>query len=308
MGFGTADDAGVYRVREDLALVQTVDLITPVCDDPYVFGQVAAANALSDVYAMGGQPLTALNICCFPGEGVPGEVLEKILVGAFDKIRESGAVLVGGHTVRDQEMKYGLAVTGTVHPDRILRNATALPGDSLVLTKPIGTGLIIGGARKDLVSAEMFAPVLEAMASLNALAAQEALAAGAHAATDITGFGLAGHALEVARGSGVGLVLRHAALPVHEGAEEMARRGVTTLMTPANRAMAGADITFDDALSETARTLYFDPQTSGGLLISVPAANAEPLAACLRGRGVRAATVIGEVVASKAPFLRVLAS
>ncbi len=308
MGFGTSDDAGVYRVREDLALVQTVDVITPVCDDPYVFGQVAAANALSDVYAMGGQPLTVLNICCFPGQGVPDDVLEKILVGSLDKVREAGAVLVGGHTVKDQEMKYGLAVTGTVHPDRILRNATARPGDRLVLTKPIGTGMIIGGARKNLVSAGMLARVLEAMSALNAIAAQEALASGAHAATDITGFGLAGHALEVARGSGVGLVVRHAAVPVHEGAEEMAGRGITTAMTPSNRAMAGADISFDDALSETARALYFDPQTSGGLLISVPADRAEALAARLRERGVPAAAVIGDVVAADAPFMKVVSS
>jgi selenide, water dikinase len=305
VGFGTSDDAGVYRIREDLALVQTVDLITPVCDDPFIFGQVAAANALSDVYAMGGRPLTALNICCFPGTGVPEETLAEILRGALDKVREARAVLVGGHTVKDAELKYGLAVTGTIHPDRILRNVGARAGERLVLTKPVGTGLVIGGARKELIGPEELSPVLAEMARLNDVAAEEALAHGATAATDITGFGLAAHALEMVRGSGVGLRLWHDAIPFHTPARAMGRRGVSTAMTASNRTMTAGDVEFDPSLDEIERLLYFDPQTSGGLMVSVPAAQAEPLAAALRARGVVHAAVVGEVVADAAPLLRV---
>jgi selenide,water dikinase len=292
-------------VREDLALVQTVDLITPVCDDPFVYGQVAAANALSDVYAMGGRPLTALNICCFPGSGVPGEVLAAILAGGLDKVREAGAVLVGGHTVKDQELKYGLAVTGTIHPDRILRNTGARAGQKLVLTKPVGTGLLIGGARKELVSAEGLQPVLEEMARLNDVAAEEALAHGASAATDITGFGLAGHALEMVRGTDVALRLWHGAVPFHGQARAMARQGITTLMTPANRSMVGDDIVFDASLDDIERLLWFDPQTSGGLMVAVPADRVEPLVARLRSRGVAHASVVGEVIPADGARLRV---
>ena len=293
VGFETSDDAGVYRVREDLALVQTVDLITPVCDDPYLFGQVAAANSISDVYAMGGRPLTVMNICCFPGTGVPDGVFEKILRGGYDKTREAGAVLVGGHTVRDAEMKYGLSVTGTIDPGRILRNAGARAGDALVLTKPIGTGLMIGGARKEIVDEAAFARALANMARLNAAAAELALEHGAGGCTDITGFGLAGHALGMARASNVAVRITWSALPRYEEALALAAQGVTTSVTASNRELAAGAIAFDAALDEPMRTLLFDPQTSGGLLIALPAARAGALVAALAARGETDAAVIG---------------
>lgn len=307
VGFDTADDAGVYRMREDLALVQTVDLITPVCDDPYLFGQVAAANSLSDVYAMGGRPLTALNICCFPPSGVPDGVFETILRGGHDKILEAGATLVGGHTVRDQELKYGLSVTGTIHPDRILRNAGARAGDALVLTKPIGTGVMITGSRRDLVTPEAFAKVVAAMARLNAAAADRALARGAGGCTDITGFGLAVHALQMARASGVGIRLRWGAIPRHAESLDLIARGVKTGVTESNRVMAGDAIRLDERLGEAERWLLFDPQTSGGLLIALPAGEAERLVRDLHAAGDPAAALVGEAFAADPPALEVVA-
>ncbi len=306
VGFDKADDAGVYRVGPELALVQTVDLITPVCDDPYLFGQVAAANSLSDVYAMGGKPLTALNICCFPGSGVPDGVFEQILRGGHDKILEAGATLAGGHTVKDQELKYGLSVTGTIHPDRILTNSAARPGDVLVLTKPIGTGVMITAAKKQIVPPERFVKVVQYMARLNDTAAEAALAHRAHACTDITGFGLAGHALEVAKGSRVGVRLRDAALPYYPESLELIERGVKTGVTESNRTLAGESIRFIGEIPETRRWLYFDPQTSGGLLISVPADEGDALVADLRARGVPEAVLVGDVFAADPPVLEVV--
>jgi len=305
VGFDTSDDAGVYRIGESLALVQTVDLITPVCDDPYVFGQVAAANALSDVYAMGGRPLTALNICCFPGSGVPDGVFGGILSGARDKVREAGATIVGGHTVKDAELKYGLAVTGTIDPSRILRNASARPGDALVLTKPIGTGVIINAARKDRAPLDLFHRALERMARLNAAAAAAALDAGARACTDITGFGLAGHALEMARASGVGIRLRFESIPRYQGSIDLIEAGVGTAMTGPNRDMAGDLVRFPADLPDAHRTLLFDPQTSGGLLIALPAGRAAGLLEALHRADAPDASVVGEVMAG-APGIEVL--
>lgn len=309
VGFGTSDDAGVYRVGEELALVQTVDLITPVCDDPYLFGQVAAANALSDVYAMGGRPLTALNICCFPATGVPEGIYEEILRGGRDKAREAEATVVGGHTVRDPELKYGMAVTGTIHPSAILRNSSARPGDLLALTKPIGTGILVGAARKDLVEPRRLEIVLRFMARLNRSAAELALRHGAHAATDITGFGLAGHALEMARGSGAALRLSHAAIPFHQEALTLMARGegAPAAMIASNQALAGRDVRFDAGLDEASRRLHFDPQTSGGLLVSLPAREAEAYVAEARRAGDEAAAVVGEVLGPRDPLLEVTA-
>jgi len=295
VGFDTSDDAGVYRVGEKLALVQTVDIITPVCDDPRLFGRIAAANSLSDVYAMGGRPVTAMNICCFPGEGVPDGVYHDILSGALEAILEAGAALVGGHTVRDRELKYGLSVTGLIDPSRILRNAGARPGDALVLTKPIGTGVLINGARKDRVPQPQFQAALTTMARLNAKACAAALAHDATACTDVTGFGLAGHALEMARGGGVRLIIRAMDVPVFDGSRAMVEAGVTTAMTSSNRTLASGAISFDSAIDETSRTLFFDPQTSGGLLIALPASRAVSLVAALHAAGDGAAALIGEV-------------
>ena len=305
VGFDTSDDAGVYRVREDLALVQTLDLITPVCDDPYMFGQVAAANSLSDVYAMGGVPLTAMNICCFPSKGVPEGILPRILSGGLDKIREAGATLLGGHTVQDSELKYGLSVTGTIRPDRILRNAGARPGQSLILTKPIGGGVMIAAAIKDRLPWDRFEPVVATMARLNSAASELGLAHAATGCTDVTGFGLAGHALEMARASHVSMRLRLDAIPVYEGALPLIEAGVGTRVTAPNRAMAGDEVRFADDIPESRRTLLFDPQTSGGLLLSVPPDRAGDLVEALRRRGDPESSVIGETAAESHPLLRV---
>lgn len=307
VGFDTSDDAGVYRVRENLALVQTVDLITPVCDDPYRFGQVAAANALSDVYAMGGQPLTVLNICCFPASGVPDGVFQKILQGGNDKSIEAGATLVGGHTVRDQELKYGLSVTGTIDPNRILRNSGARPGDVLVLTKPVGTGVMIAGAKKGIVSPEEFDEVLDQMTRLNDTAAALALAHDADACTDITGFGLACHVLEMARASRVGIRLSFASIPRYEKSFELIDVGTTTGVTESNRTMTDGSVAFPAGMTKTRQTLFFDPQTSGGLLISVPADKGESLVSALRAKGVVAAALVGEVLSAARPNLEIVA-
>lgn len=306
VGFDTADDAGVYRVREDLALVQTVDFITPVCDDPYLYGQVAAANSLSDVYAMGGRPLTVMNICCFPPRGVPTEVYAKILEGGLSKTVEAGAALVGGHTVKDEELKYGLSVTGTVHPERVLKNAGAKSGDALVLTKPIGTGVMITGSKRGVVPGETFRKALDYMARLNDVAAELATAHGATGCTDITGFGFAGHALEVAMASRVGLRVRFAALPRYEESLRLIEQGVKTGVTDSNRALVGDRIRFVDGLAENERWLLFDPQTSGGLLISLPAARAEALLRDLLARGQADSRIVGEGFETREPVLEIL--
>ena len=307
VGFDKADDAGVYRVRENLALVQTVDLITPVCDDPYRFGQVAAANALSDVYAMGGQPLTVLNICCFPASGVPDGVFLKILQGGHDKTIEAGATLVGGHTVRDQELKYGLSVTGTIDPHRILRNSGARPGDALVLTKPVGTGVMIAGAKKGIVSLEEFEEVLAQMTRLNDTASTLALAYDAGASTDITGFGLACHTLEMARASGVGIRMDYASIPRYDKCLQLIDMGITTGVTESNRQMTDGEVSFPPGMSKSQQTMFFDPQTSGGLLISVAADKGRALVSALHSKGVLSAALIGQVVAADRPNLEIFA-
>ena len=304
VGFDTFDDAGVYRVGDRLALVQTLDLITPVCDDPVLFGQIAAANSLSDVYAMGGRPVTALNICCFPSEGVPSTVLRDILLGAHQKIGEAGATLVGGHTVKDQELKYGLSVTGLIDPGRILTNAGARPGDALVLTKPIGTGVLINGARKDRLSSEAFLEPLRTMARLNDVAAELALSHDARACTDITGFGLAGHAMEVSRGSNVSLRLDSGSIPFWDESLTMVAEGVTTAATATNRELTGDLVRFAPGIDKKKQELFFDPQTSGGLLIALPADRAEALVAALAARDVGSAAVVGAVLAGE-PGLQV---
>jgi selenide,water dikinase len=203
VGLETSDDAGVYQLSDSIALVQTVDFVTPTCDDPVLFGQIAAANSLSDVYAMGGKPINALNVCCFPQEGIEDSILAEILRGGLSKIQEAGAVLVGGHTVKDSELKYGLSVTGIVHPQKILRNSTCKPGDKIVLTKRIGTGVIVSGFKNDLITWEQASPAMESMAMLNKIASETALEVGVNACTDVSGFGLAGHLCEMAVCSGV---------------------------------------------------------------------------------------------------------
>jgi len=297
VGPETADDAGVF-LHGASALVATADFIPPVCDDPRRFGRVAAANSLSDVYAMGGKPLFALNLCCFPDSDVPEGVLGDVLRGAAETLAEAGAALLGGHTVRDSELKFGLAVVGEVDPERMLANAGARPGDRLVLTKPLGTGVLVNAFKFDKLDEAGLEPALREMERLNERAAALALAAGARAATDVTGFGLVGHALGMARASRITLRLRFAALPVHEAFYALAERGVSTGCTTANRANAESALRVGPDLSAVERELLFDPQTSGGLLVAVPETTVHSFVTALLADGHRAAE-IGEVVAGE---------
>jgi len=296
VGFETGDDAGVYRLSDEVALVQTVDYITPVVDDPFLYGQVAASNSISDVYAMGGRPLTAMNLCNFPARNIDKASLRKILEGGFSKIKEAGATLVGGHTVRDDELKYGLSVTGLIHPKRILTNAAARPGDHLVLTKPIGTGVIITGFRRGLASDELLMRAVDWMAALNRVACETMLEFDPHACTDVTGFGLSGHALGMAKGSNVRMRIRFKDVPRYEESLDLIGQGVATSVTASNMQAAGDFLTFSGNFTDEERWLIVDPQTSGGLLISLPADQAPTLVARLRERGNRVAAVVGEVV------------
>ena len=306
VGMETMDDAGVYRLSDDAALVQTVDFITPIVDDPHQFGQIAAANALSDVYAMGGRPVTALNLCCFPPKGPGPEALARILAGGLEKIREAGAVLVGGHSVEDPELKYGLAVTGTVHPDRVIRNVGLRPGDRLILTKPLGTGILSTAYRKGKLAAETVTRWVAQMATLNRAAAEVMTAVETHAATDITGFGLLGHLRQMVRGSGVAVTVALDALPVYPEALPLARKGVRTRSTDTNLRLVAGLVEFADEVTRAERELLADPQTSGGLLIAVPAAQARPCLDRLQAAGVPDASLIGAVTNGPEPAIRVV--
>jgi selenide,water dikinase len=290
VGRETFDDAGIFALSDDLALVQTVDFFAPIVDDPYTFGQVAAANALSDVYAMGGDPLTALNIVGFPTGKLPLEVLTEILRGGHDMVHRAGAVLVGGHTVTDDEVKYGLAVTGRADPRRLLTNAGARPGDVLVLTKALGTGILATAAKQGRLGDVAYRTMIASMTTLNADASHAALAAGARCATDITGFGLLGHASHIARASGVTLRIRVASLPVLPGTRDAWAAGARTGGAERNEEFL-ADRVRWGALGDGERAILVDPQTSGGLLVAVPA----PAVADYLSRVVDA-SVIGEVV------------
>ena len=271
VGHETFDDAGIFVLSDDFALVQTVDFFAPIVDDPYAFGQVAAANALSDVYAMGGTPLTALNIVAFPTGTLPLEVLTAILQGGQDKVHEAGATVVGGHTVTDEELKFGLAVTGRAHPRRLLTNAHARPGDHLVLTKPIGSGLVATALKRGDAALPPSAEreLVAAMAALNRVAADAALAVGVTCATDVTGFGLAGHASHVARASDVSLVIDPARVPVLGEAQAAWERGARTGGAERNLAYLEPLVDWTGA-DQWTRALLTDPQTSGGLLVAVP--------------------------------------
>jgi selenium donor protein len=293
VGLDTFDDAGVFAVSDDLALVQTVDFFAPIVDDPYAFGQVAAANAISDIYAMGGEPLTALNIVGFPTDKLPLTVLAEILRGADDKIREAGAVVVGGHSVIDDEVKFGLAVTGRVDPRIMLTNAAARVGERLVLTKPIGTGLLATAGKRGELAAADERVLIDTMATLNRRASRVAREVGARCATDVTGFGLLGHASHIARASGVTLVIHAAAVPLLPGARAAAARGIRTGGAERNREYLEPLVHWGPT-GDVDRALLVDPQTSGGLLLSLPATRvAEYLSA------VPGAAEIGEVAAKQ---------
>ena len=269
VGRETFDDAGIFVLSDDLALVQTVDFFAPIVDDPYHFGRVAATNALSDVFAMGGEPLTALNIVCFPTGTLPLEVLTEILRGGQDAVRAAGAVVVGGHTITDEEVKYGLAVTGRVHPRKILTNAAARPGDVLVLTKPLGTGILATAAKRRDLDREANHALLASMETLNDVAARGAVAVGARAATDVTGFGLLGHASHMARASNVTIELDVAAVPTLPGTRAALGRGAQTGGATRNEAFV-APLMQWGATGAADRAVLVDPQTSGGLLVAVP--------------------------------------
>jgi selenide, water dikinase len=296
VGTETRDDAGVYRLTDDLALVQTIDFFPPVVNDPYVYGQIAAANALSDVYAMGGTPRTGLNLVGYPDDKVSLDWLAEIMRGGDERFAAAGAVIVGGHTVRDAEIKFGYAVTGIVHPQRILTNASAKPGDKLVLTKPLGTGFVTTAHRADACPEDVFRAAVAGMVQLNDIGRDAMLEVGAHSATDVTGFGLAGHAYEMAEGSGVTLVLELSRLPLLPGAERLAHKPYLTRASKTNAAYVEGGLRVEGAVDPVRLEFFYDAQTSGGLLISVPAERAEALAENARKHGASAACVIGEVV------------
>ena len=295
VGISTGDDAGVFRLSEELAIVNTVDFFTPVVDDPYTYGQIAAANALSDIYAMGGIPKTALNIVCWPQAGMPNEMLGEILRGGAEKAREAGCIIVGGHSVADEEVKYGMAVTGVIDPRRIIRNVGARVGDALLLSKPLGTGVLMTAFKRDRLPAEYYNAAVRWMAELNAATARAMLKYDVHAATDITGFGLAGHASKLAQGSGVTLRIEEYDLPLLPGALEMCRAGMIPGGGQRNREFFGSHVNIHDEITEEMAVIVFDPQTSGGLLIALPEAEAYKLLADLQKEGNADADIIGRV-------------
>jgi selenide,water dikinase len=331
VGFDHADDAGVYLLTPELALVQTVDFFTPIVDDPYVFGQIAATNALSDVYAMGGKPLSSLALVCFPDKG-DLEILERILAGGLSKMIEAGCTVVGGHSIRDEETKFGYSVTGVIHPQRVLANQGAQPGDKLLFTKALGTGVISTAIKKGLAKAEWIDAAVKSMTTLNKAAAEVITHArvvtgvpparaersspeqpgpavptwSVHALTDITGFGLIGHAREMSLASNVSLVFQSAKIPVLEGALDCIRAGHIPGGLKANRDFAECLVSYDPSVPEDTRTLLFDPQTAGGLLISVSATNAAMLTDALLGAGV-SAVEIGQVTGATKPLIRITA-
>lgn len=295
VGCNQADDSAVVRVNDETALVLTVDFFPAIVDDPYVFGQIAAANALSDVYAMGARPITALNIVVFPKGDMPLEALGELLRGGAAKVNEAGAVIVGGHTIRGAELMYGLSVVGLIRPDRVLRKEGAENGDVLVLTKPIGTGIYSTALKNGALSPRRERLFYRGMAALNRDAAEGLHRFGARACTDITGFGLLGHALELARASDVSLRIDTRAIPILPGALDLATRGFLTGGGMANHEYVKEDLASEGRISPALAMLLCDPQTSGGLLVALPRRSAARYLAALRKRGVREAAVIGEV-------------
>jgi len=309
VGFDHADDAGVYQIAPDTALVQTVDFFTPIVDDPYTFGQIAATNSLSDVYAMGGRPVSSLALVCFP-EKADLDILERILAGGLSKMMEAGCTVIGGHSIRDEETKFGYSVTGLIHPKRVLANQGAKPGDALILTKALGTGVISTAIKKEKAEPAWMDAAVRSMTTLNKAAAQVITAragTGAlpvHALTDITGFGLIGHAREMAIASNVSLRIFSEKIPVLPGALECIRGGHVPGGLKANREFAECVLGYERDIPEDLKTLLFDPQTAGGLFVSISQEEAEPLVEKLKDLGLPAASV-GEVLESSKPLIKV---
>jgi selenide,water dikinase len=306
IGFDTADDAGVYKISPELALVQTIDFFTPIVDDPYSFGQIAAVNALSDVYAMGGRPISSLAMVCFPDkQDLP--ILGQILAGGLSKMIEAGCTVIGGHSIRDEEIKFGYAVTGSVHPDRILANGGAKAGDVLVLTKALGTGVISTAIKQGKAEPAWIEAVTKSMTTLNKLAAEAAAELGGdvHGATDITGFGLVGHAREVTLASNVSLRIDSTKIPLLAGAVESVRAGCVPAGLKANREFAECVVEFDPKAGEIIKTLLFDPQTAGGLLLSMSASASDRFLRIVRDRGGNS-TIVGDVLLRTDPLIRIM--
>jgi selenide,water dikinase len=295
VGYETSDDAGVYRLTDDIAVIMTADYITPPVNDPYVYGQIAAANAISDVYAMGGRPVACLNLVNFPSKKLPPEVLHQIVAGALNKITEAGAVLAGGHSVEDDEPKFGLAVTGIVHPDKFWTNQGAQPGDVLILTKPVGSGVLFNANLKKWVSKAAMEACLSILITLNRTAAEVMLGFEIHAATDVTGFGLAGHGFEIAKASGVCLEISIKDLPIMDEALTVYKKGMTTGVNAYNRQMVKEHLRIETDLPPWHEEIVFDPQTNGGLLVAVAENRGENLVNALHAKGVTAAKIIGNV-------------
>jgi selenide,water dikinase len=291
-----SEDAGVYRLREDLALVLSLDFFTPIVDDPYTFGQVAAANSLSDIYAMGATPITAMNIICFPIKTMDIAILQEVLRGGLDKMQEAGVLLVGGHSVEDNEFKYGLSVAGTIHPEEVLYNKGARAGDKLILTKPLGTGIINTALKGGLADENSVAQSIACMSSLNRTAAELLAEVDVHACTDVSGFGLLGHAREMIHGEDVGMVIDASQVPILPGTEEYAVMGLIPGGTIRNRDFSLHLVERSTGITDEKLLILFDAQTSGGLLVSVPGSQAPGLVEKLHDQGIKDAAIVGEVV------------
>jgi len=294
VGFDKADDAGVYLLRDDLAIVQTLDFFTPIVDDPFVYGQIAALNSINDVWAMAGTPLTALAITCFPKKGVDPEILSGIMRGGLQILNQYGVTLIGGHSVDSQQIMFGYSVTGVIDPDKIATNSGARPGDVIILTKPIGTGVISTGIKFEKTSAEVAESSVATMLTPGKYAAEAMREFEVKGATDVTGFALLGHAWEMARASNVTIEIDSGAVPLLDGALQLAAAGVITGADKTNREYVGEDISIAEAVSMEMRRLLYDPQTAGGMLIAIPAFRADDLLARLRANYPRAA-VVGRV-------------
>ena len=307
VGTETHDDAGVYRLTDEIALVQTIDFFPPVIDDAYRYGQIAAANALSDIYAMGGVPKTGLNLVGYPDDKDPGMTwLGDILRGGAERFTKAGAVIIGGHTVRDTEIKFGYAVTGIIHPQKIFTNANAKPGDKLILTKALGTGFVTTAHKRGDCPPDLFETACQSMIQLNDIGRDVMIEFGAHSATDVTGFGLAGHSFEMAMGSGVTLILNLSKFPLFPKVEAFARKPYLTRASATNASYVESQVSKEGKLDPVRLEFFYDAQTSGGMLISLPADKADAAVAAARSRGATAACVIGEVVerTGKAILLR----
>lgn len=304
VGLGSSDDAAVYRMNDDIAIIQTLDFLTPVVDDPYIFGQIAAANSLSDIYAMGGRPKLAMNIVCFP-DCLEPQVLNRILEGGYDKVTEAGALLVGGHSVSDDEPKYGLSVIGFVHPNKVITNSDAKPGDVLILTKPLGLGIINTAIKGSIVDDTSYKEAIKIMTTLNKFAIEAIDKVGnINSMTDVTGFGLLGHAFEMAEGSQVSIILRSNEIPIITKAIDYASMGLIPGGAYSNKKYIGDNVVFNGDVSKAIKDILFDPQTSGGLLISVPRESAADLMEALKANPTEYA-IIGEVVEKEEAYILV---